>query len=305
MSGRYFLNSRLSIRGLVGASLLTYNHRGTDKYTYLSPAVNLQLQYRTRHGMLSCGSFYTEPSYGASEMSDERMDVDKYMVVQGVPRRHRPKYLSSSLYYSGQFGRLGVSLMTQHTFSHNYFASVFYAEDEKVVRSNRSDSDMYSGYVGASATYTFSKRLTVSGSASFTHTNVHAGVGKHDNSVTGSASLNWYLKDFSLQPYLVLRSRKLVPSSMQMLVSPLSYGLKATYRHKNLYVALNTGMPFNDWKQHVWLDTPAYSLDNETCSRGNSRYLSVSVSYSFDFGRRVERDMKMQEVNSESSLMKV
>ena len=305
MSGRYFLNSRLSIRGLVGASLLTYNHRGTDKYTYLSPAVNLQLQYRTRHGMLSWGSFYTEPSYGASEMSDERMDVDKYMVVQGVPRRHRPKYLSSSLYYSGQFGRLGVSLMTQHTFSHNYFASVYYAEDEKVVRSNRSDGDMYSGYVGASATYTFSKRLTVSGSASFTHTNVHAGVGKHDNSVTGSASLNWYLKDFSLQPYLVLRSRKLVPSSMQMLVSPLSYGLKATYRHKNLYVALNTGMPFNDWKQHVWLDTPAYSLDNETCSRGNSRYLSVSVSYSFDFGRRVERDMKMQEVNSESSLMKV
>ena len=68
---------------------------------------------------------------------------------------------------------------------------------------------------------------------------------------------------------------------------------------------MNTGMPFNDWKQHVWLDTPAYSLDNETCSRGNSRYLSVSVSYSFDFGRRVERDMKMQEVNSESSLMKV
>ena len=55
----------------------------------------------------------------------------------------------------------------------------------------------------------------------------------------------------------------------------------------------------------MWLDTPAYSLDNETCSRGNSRYLSVSVSYSFDFGRRVERDMKMQEVNSESSLMKV
>lgn len=304
VSYRRFLTQRLDLTAFAGVNRQTYDLSGTKRNTQLSPTAGFNLQCRTKHGMMAWFTSYTKPTYDANQINDTRIDVNRYLAIQGSPRLNNPWSLFSSLYYNGQFGRLGVSLSIQHTFTRNYRAATFYLEGNKVIKSYTSKGNMYIGYASASASYSLTDHVKATGSVAFTHVNVHASLNKHDNNVTGSLGLNCYLKDFSIQPYVRFYSRMLYPGLMQTYATPLNYGLKTSYSHKNLYMAFDAIIPFNKAKQRNWLDTPVYSSDEETCSRGNYRYCEISVTYSFDFGRRVERVNK-QEYKADSSLMKV
>lgn len=161
---------------------------------------------------------------------------------------------------------------------------------------------IYNGSAYASATYKFNDKLNVSGSVSYRHTSVRSNISRHYNGVTGSLWLKWYLKDFSLSPYVNFYSRSLSSMSLSYSSVPMTYGLQATYSHKNLYVALNCVTPFDRLRTKSWLTTPLYENHVTSYSRSGSRYVSLTLSFSFDFGKRVER-VEREKSSVNSSLM--
>ncbi len=299
----YYFNRRLSISGAGGFHWQYTDLRGAKVFSEFFPRAQFYLQYRTRRGMLMWKSYLGSATYSPNVINDTRIDVNPYMVKIGTPDLKRAYGFGSTIYYSGQLGKLKLMLSTSHSYNYNYLINDYYLEnDNKIVQSYAWGGRIYSGSAYAAATYSFTDKFEMTGSVNYQHTSVSSNISKHYNGVTGSAGLKWYIKNFSLTPYISFYSKSLNYMALSYSSYPTSYGLQATYSRKNLYVALNCLMPFNKLKFKNNLTTPLYGYNETSYNRSNSQYLRITISYSFDFGRRVER-VEREKSSSSSSLM--
>ena len=299
----YYFNKRFRVSAAAGFHWQYTDLRGAELFSEWFPRAQLRLQYRTKRGMLMWNSYLGSSTYAPSVINDTRIDVNPYMVKVGTPHLKRAYGVGSTIYYNGQFGKLQLQFSTNHRYDYNSLITDYYLEnDDKIVQSYAWGGRVYCGSAGAAATYSLTDNFEVSASVNYQHTSVDSNISKHYNGVSGSAMLKWYLNDFSVTPYINFYSKALGCMSLSYSSLPTCYGLQATYSHKNLYVALNCMMPFDKLKQKSYLTTPLYEYDTTSYSRANSQYLSVNVSFSFDFGRRVER-VEREKSSASSSLM--
>ncbi len=299
----YYFNKRFSLSGAAGFHWQYTDLRGAELFSEWFPRAQLRMQYRTRRGMLQWNSYLGSSTYSPSVINDTRIDVNPYMVKTGTPYLKRAYGFGSTIYYSGQLGKLRLQLSTNHRYDFNSLITDYYLENnDKIVQSYVWGGRVYNGSAGAAATYSFTDNFEVSASVNYQHTSVSSNISRHHNGVSGSAMLKWYLNDFSITPYISFYSKSLDYMSLSYSSQPTYYGLQATYSHKNLYVSLNCLMPFDKLKRKSRLTTPLYGYDTTSYSRANSQYLSIRVSFSFDFGRRVER-VEREKSSANSSLM--
>ena len=299
----YYFNKRLSISGAGGFHWQYTDLRGAKVFSEFFPRAQFYLQYRTKRGMLMWKSYLGSATYSPNVINDTRIDVNPYMVKIGTPDLKRAYSFGSTIYYSGQLDKLKLMLSTSYSYNHNLLINDYYLDnDNKIVQSYAWGGRIHLGMAYAAATYSFTDKFEVTGSVSYLHTSVKSNISKHNNCITGSAGLKWYIKDFSLTPYISFYSKSLNYMALSYSSYPTSYGLQATYSRKNLYVALNCLMPFNKLKFKNNLATPLYGYNETSYNRSNSQYLRITISYSFDFGRRVER-VEREKSSASSSLM--
>ncbi len=163
-------------------------------------------------------------------------------------------------------------------------------------------------YVSAalSATYSHSSRLALSGNLQCSHTRINT-PDRHlrHNSLTGSLVLQWFMGDFSISPWVEFGKTTLNRSSLMLLRSPISYNLQVTYSHGNLYAAIVAASPFSSNKSISRLSTTAYAHETISTPRASSRVYYVTLSYTFDFGRRIKKIQKDHDQSPDSSLLQV
>ena len=244
----YYPSSRLGLNIAGGLHWQMTDLRNWKRFMPVFPRAQFNLQYRTKRGMLMWQAALNSATYSPSVINDTRIDVNPYLVKVGNPNIRRAYSISSNLYYKGQFGKLKLSFSTNHEYDVNYMITDYYPENDKIVQSYVWNGRVYTGSAYAGVTYSFSDNFEVNGSATFSHTSVNANIDRHHNSVTGMAMLKWYIKDFSISPYIASYSKGLNYTSLSYSSFPMNYGLQATYSHKDLYVALSCVMPFDKLK---------------------------------------------------------
>ena len=132
------------------------------------------------------------------------------------------------------------------------------------------------------------------------------GRAEHQNlsSLSGSATLNYYIGDFSISAWLSTPVRDLVDYQISRKTF-WQYQLTAMWNRGNWSIEANANNLFlmkNRLEDEII--TSVYSDNRTNWNRRTNQYATIKVVYSFDYGRKTSKSPKYQHTVSESAILK-
>ncbi len=298
------LTPKLSLRSRIGVDWLQYRLHGNDKFSQLSPRINLNLQYRLKGGMLLWSSFYANSNYGMDMINQARIMLNPYLVQTGNPQLKSGHTFNSYLYYSGNIKKAGLSAILQYKLNHNPVVHDYDVQDAQLVRSftNNGNIHYYSAILAAS--HTFNKTFSLSGDIRYSYTSVHSVTDFDSHNLTGNLNANIYLGDFSLSPYINFRNKNVNTTSLDIREMPINYGLECTYSKGDFFAEVNFVSPFTERKFRSTFQNALYTYHAGDAFKTNSQYCNIKLAYTFDFGHKTQKVRQEVDKSVNSSLLK-
>ena len=306
LSYNRWLSQKLSLTSRLGVDWLQYHLHGSNNLSQVTPRVNVRLQYQIPRGSLLYAMNYVNSNYGTDIINDAEVAIDRYLSVTGNPDLHKSYDFVTYLYYMQQFKqKWTLSAISQYNFSHNYVTTDYTRRGDRIIRSYSNDGDThhFSEIVGLS--YRLSQRASIGGDIRYAHSWLDARESIHTNSLTGNLNASYYWREFSIQPTVSFRQKTLDFATMTIAEIPVNYSMKLSYAHKNLYLAALVSSPFTKRRTKTTMEAMPYYQFREVLDRTQSQYCNLSLTYTFDFGRKTK--IIKEEINKEqnSSLLRV
>ena len=88
-----------------------------------------------------------------------------------------------------------------------------------------------------------------------------------------------------------------------IVTEPIDYDFSCSYSHKGFFAQLYLGCPFAKRRTHRVTDTDVYWAGTSTFDRSQSRFVSISLRYTFDFGRKTDRINEEIDRNINSAIL--
>lgn len=299
------LNERVQLQSYIGLNWYRYKIRGNDRFSTLNPLANFRLNYRIKGGMLQWTISGASKRLSVSALNGTYVDVNPYLAVKGNPNLKKSYEIYSYLYCTKLAGKFNILGIAQVLYGKNPVVSDYFVEGGKVIRSYLNNGT--NNYLSAicSATYSHSNNLTMNTTLTFSSTNINSREHHSERDFTGKAYLQWRVGNFMFTPSVSFTTTLLDRSSMMKGRNPINYQLGAVYSCDNLYMSLSIVSPFVKRTIKGLLDTTAYSKYMESYNRVSSNYCSLTVSYTFEFGRKIQKIEKGAEEQHNSSLMPI
>ncbi|MBP3252047.1 MAG: outer membrane beta-barrel protein [Prevotella sp.] len=240
----------------------------------------------------------TSPQLAA--MSDAIQQVSPFEYTQGNPQLKLGKILTGNLSYSRYFKKVSFSAFTNYNGIFNCPALSYTTDGERLVSQFRNIGDFYNVLLGVSASYSPAKWLTLRPNVTYTHTEKTGYAPAHNDAVTYGLSALLVVGGFSISGTYASPVKTLTTESFSKMCA--QYGLTLSYKHKSIFFQAGCNQLLNRHKSlHSYFDYGCYSFDYRTVSDAMNRRLWLSLTYSFDFGRKVQR--QQAEVSTGSSMI--
>ena len=305
MAYNYRFTKNFSIRSRLGLDWLQYRLHGCDKFSQLSPRINLNLQYQKNAGVLLWSFNYVNANHGMDVINNAMIDVNPYMLETGNPYLEKSHDINTYMYYSTKIKKVGITAMCQYKLEHNPVMHDYELDQNKIIKTYMNKGDIHYFSMIAAATYQLCENLVFSGDIRYNHTQVNARWNRYNNDLTGNMSINWYAGDFSVSPYVNFRQKLLDHTALKVRKVPINYGLTCSYSHKDFFVELLLVSPFISRKERSLLNTPYYTYNIVSRNKIDGGYCNIKCSYTFDFGRKTKKIKKDIDSNVNSSLLRV
>lgn len=287
--------------GRLGLDLLHHGSVGSESYTNVSPRPNLFIRKTIGKHQISAGFVWNSSSYSSSYLSETEIAANPWLTTRGNAALKKQHDITVNLNYSYYSEK--INLYTSSSYSHYYnVANYDYLQggDHLIRTLMPCDYDKYKFYVGAMGSINKSLKFDIA--TSFEHYSSQGFLHRNLNRMSIAGSLNWYVGNFRFSPSAGWGSRDLSLWSGATARKSPRYSLTVSYGWKNLYVGLQTSSPFS--KKRTYSDYTSEFFDSKTvsCNRMDSRYLTLTVQYSLDFGRKTQHDYHYVEGGPESSI---
>lgn len=232
--------------------------------------------------------------------------VNQYTVQRGNPHLDITKVHFVNASYNLSLKNANISVYGSSTIYTDYTKPYYMDEGGTLVSTYITDGKYVSYVAGVSASLFFFKRsLQLTPTLQYSGQRI-TGLNSTDSgrplfALTG----NYYIKNFSIMAQYVTKRRSIMWGSY-IHEMPQFYMVELSWHHKGLHVAVGSQLFFEDsYAMRTWADHGVYRFDNSTTTSLNGRKAYVSLSYSFDFGRKkVERE-KMEVQKGSSGIMRL
>lgn len=305
VSYNYRLSSRFSLRYRLGLDWLQYRLHGNDRFSQLSPRLNINVQYRHNTRMLLYSFNYMNSNHGMEVVNDAEVSVNSYMTAKGNPCLKKSHDINTYIYYSENLKKVRLTFMGQYRMNHNPVMNDYLTSGNYIIKTFTNDGNVHYFSLIAATTYQPNKNISLSGDIRYSHTHIDAGLEKYCNNITGNLSMSLYAGRFSFSPYLNFNKKTLDISSLVLKNIPLDYGLNSSYAIKDFLVEVLVASPFTKRKNHIILDTSCYAYNFHTQNRTDSQYCNIKVTYTLDFGRKTNKVKRNIDNEINSSLLRV
>ncbi|MBQ8064797.1 MAG: outer membrane beta-barrel protein [Prevotella sp.] len=240
----------------------------------------------------------TSPQLAA--MSDAVQQVSPFEYTQGNPLLKLGKILTGNLSYSRYFKKVSFSAFTTYNGIFDCPALSYYTDGEQLVRQFRNTGDFHDASLGISASYTPAKWLTLRPNVAFTHKEKTGYAPAHNDAVTCGLSALLVMGGFSISGTYGSPVKTLSTEAFSRMRA--QYGLTLSYKYRSLFMQAGCNQLLDRHKSmHSYFDYGCYSFDNHSVSNTMNQRLWLSLAYSFDFGRKVQR--QQAEVSTGSSMI--
>lgn len=285
----------LNLMVRAGTSYHLMRENGRNNLHQWSPYLHARINYSVnpKNRISVSGALY-DSDVLPDMTADLRIRKNEMMWIEGNPLLRNPKFRWVSAEYT--FIPSNIFFMSANImYRNNRHVTVYdyYTEDgfDGIIRSVNDNNTLQrlEGYISMGVNL-FKRTLAISGSIEGVREILTGSRSMTNNILTGTLSARWNYRNISLKMFYWFPATIIYNQMGSRLRQPQQYGLSATYRIGNLLASLQFNNWFSQGKRRQCYDSVHYDNVSWSWSRKNSRLLSISLQYTFNYGKKVSHD---------------
>lgn len=290
-----------------GIDVNTYKVNGMETVTKLYTRPGLNANYKIDGtSSLTLTAYAGSFTPSLSLMNEAEQRVSEYEIKRGNPNLLAGKPITSVLSYSKYWNKFSLAAYAMYNGTIDNYVNLFTIEGSNMVNTHINGGNFHSYVVGVNGVLRLlSNSLQLRVSPTFSHVAL-TGTYKNRHSQLGFYSELYYSTGaFSFSGYYS-SPQTYLNSTPWYYKEKCNYGASASWNYRGLFVQVGCRNIFNGKRYHAgnYFDFGAYNIHGNTVSRALSANVYVNLSYSFDFGREVQRQNVNVDTSSKSGILK-
>lgn len=289
-----------------GLSFLTYRLEGMKSINHLTPRLQARATYRIDkvqqlQFMFALGNTYPR----INTINNVEQQIDPIIILKGNSNMDNSILLNPRLSHTLNLNKFALQTGVSYFYQNHSIISDYYIRDGHLISTFRDDCIYHRPSVDISMTYKPSGSLNMKVSGQWIEHLVRGGA-EHRNlsAFSGTAMINYYVRDFSFGASIASPARDLIDSQISRKTF-WRYQLSAMWNHGNLAIEANANNLFM-MKNNIVdeLSASYYSFKQINQSRSYNQYANLKIVYSFDYGKKTSKSPDYKHQNSESAILK-
>lgn len=289
-----------------GLSFLTYRLEGMKSINHLTPRLQARATYRMDkvqqlQFMFALGNTYPR----INTINNVEQQIDPIIILKGNSNMDNSILLNPRLSHTLNLNKFALQTGVSYFYQNHSIISDYYIRDGHLISTFRDDCIYHRPSADMSITYKPSGTLNMKLSGQWVKHLVRGGA-EHRNlsAFSGTAMINYYVREFSFGASIATPSRDLIDSQISRKTF-WRYQLSAMWNHGNLAIEANANNLFM-MKNNIVdeLSASYYSFKQIDQSRSYNQYANLKIVYSFDYGKKTSKSPDYKHQNSESAILK-
>lgn len=289
-----------------GLSFLTYRLEGMKSINHLTPRLQARATYRIDkvqqlQFMFALGNTYPR----INTINNVEQQIDPFIILKGNPNMDNSILLNPRLSHTLNLNKFALQTGVSYFYQNHSIISDYYIRDGHLISTFRDDCVYHRPSADMSITYKPSGTLNMKLSGQWVKHLVRGGA-EHRNlsAFSGTAMINYYVRDFSFGAFIASPARDLIDSQISRKTF-WRYQLSAMWNHGNWAIAANANNLFM-MKNNIVdeLSASYYSFKQIDQSRSYNQYANLKIVCSFDYGKKTSKSPDYKHQNSESAILK-
>ena len=289
-----------------GLSFLTYRLEGMKSINHLTPRLQARATYRIDkvqqlQFMFALGNTYPR----INTINNVEQQIDPIIILKGNPNMDNSILLNPRLSHTLNLNKFALQTGVSYFYQNHSIISDYYIRDGHLISTFRDDCIYHRPSVDMSITYKPSGTLNMKLSGQWVKHLVRGGA-EHRNlsAFSGTAMINYYVRDFSFGASIASPARDLIDSQISRKTF-WRYQLSTMWNHGNWAIEANANNLFM-MKNNIVdeLSASYYSFKQIDKSRSYNQYANLKIVYSFDYGKKTSKSPDYKHQNSESAILK-
>ena len=289
-----------------GLSFLTYRLEGMKSINHLTPRLQARATYRIDkvqqlQFMFALGNTYPR----INTINNVEQQIDPIIILKGNPNMDNSILLNPRLSHTLNLNKFALQTGVSYFYQNHSIISDYYIRDGHLISTFRDDCIYHRPSVDISMTYKPSGSLNMKVSGQWIEHLVRGGA-EHRNlsAFSGTAMINYYVRDFSFGASIASPTRDLIDSQISRKTF-WRYQLSAMWNQGNWAIEANANNLFM-MKNNIVdeLSAQCYSFKQINQSRSYNQYANLKIVYSFDYGKKTSKSPDYKHQNSESAILK-
>lgn len=289
-----------------GLSFLTYRLEGMKSINHLTPRLQARATYRIDkvqqlQFMFALGNTYPR----INTINNVEQQIDPIIILKGNSNMDNSILLNPRLSHTLNLNKFALQTGVSYFYQNHSIISDYYIRDGHLISTFRDDCIYHRPSADISMTYKPSGTLNMKLSGQWVEHLVRGGA-EHRNlpAFSGTAMINYYVRDFSFGASIASPSRDLIDSQINRKTF-WGYQLSAMWNHGNWAIEANANNLFM-MKNNIVdeLSASYYSFKQINQSRSYNQYANLKIVYSFDYGKKTSKSPDYKHQNSDSAILK-
>ena len=289
-----------------GLSFLTYRLVGMKSINHLTPRLQARATYRIDkvqqlQFMFALGNTYPR----INTINNVEQQIDPFIILKGNPNMDNSILLNPRLSHTLNLNKFALQTGVSYFYQNHSIISDYYIRDGHLISTFRDDCIYHRPSADMSITYKPSGTLNMKLSGQWVKHLVRGGA-EHRNlsAFSGTAMINYYVRDFSFGASIASPARDLIDSQISRKTF-WRYQLSAMWNHRNWAIEANANNLFMMKNNIVDELSASYYFSKQIDqSRSYNQYANLKIVYSFDYGKKTSKSPDYKHQNSESAILK-
>lgn len=282
----------------VQGTIQTYKVNDNKRHTEIAPTASLYLNIPlSRHARIGGNIAYMIfPGGQAAIRSETTQQIDEITLQRGNPDMGMYNTMFANVFYTHAFGNFILSPYAYTTHDFDSPMNTYYMENGMLVKSY-ADEIGDSHYIGVGldgSLQLFDRSLVLKAGVNYKNYRYTGLYDRHGNYCSYSLGASYYYRKFSVSLSYKSKQKGFNNGDSHYEIKP-SYDLFMTYGHRNWYFEAGCSNVFNKgWYEKTDITAKDYLTTNWSYSDAMDPQFYVKVSYSFDFGRKLQHTKPME-----------
>lgn len=289
-----------------GASALYYHTKDADAVSHYIPQLQSTIFWQpTKNQQVALDVLYSNSYPTSSSLNTAEQIIDNLRIKRGNENLRPMDFFQGAVNYNVQIGsRINIASVSNFSYQYHQYVEKYFEENGKLI--NTIDDHNYSRsmveLLSLSWKATDNLRLKIDGV--YNHADVWGKFRTSFNSWRAYMNANYYCKDFAFRLWANTKGKEMMLPMIAVEKIPVNYGGSVNWNHKEWSIELGTVSPFHKNNEFIeTLNVPVYNSQEHIIS-STIRKFYIQAAYTFNFGKKTQKDWKNIDMNVNSAILK-